>query len=1455
MPFKMVIEDVFSVAGRGTVLTGTIQSGSVSRGQELQLTSPTRSIRITFTLRGIDKFRRTVDVAGTGDQVGLLVPIARDQVLRGDILERVDEHRDSPTPTPAPAPDPTPTGDDQRLPGAELSALRLNGDTQDAPLLLLPARLETRFDGNRLRMRVFPDALHASPPPRPLSPADIAAGHAFLKERRRAGDAFARELLASLLGPGRAQFVARRALDNSLREETLFVNRIHAANLPQHFIFHAIERHSGASFSVLGQDVDQLLPLVPGHDDSGFALLRTDPLFWMRDFDNAVAKGMAAEISLPAGLADAPESRFDVSAFGVTAGDGTIGAAQLTGLLARLSETSGLVQLDPGTPTKGRESGKTGAFASLARSNVGADRIAQALGLDATLPETAAHSADIAPLSQALFKILWEACLRPVVIDTLGFESQTFGLLEGDIDLVARELAAELQPFGLPHLRAGNHLFGVLPVHWEEEQATAGLVAGVSEFARSLASPLAAVASQTRAANKAKAPPESLAETLFRAPQGQGWRRRARWFAPDLASALLRLASPAGQASPTVDAVRRALQQAQEKLRDAGLDALLTEAGAPLSEFIGSPFADLLCGPLVAKDALLRPEGSLEDPHIQRLLENGEPLRVPGGRASDEDPGVAHDPLPILSSLAEDAVLVVLSDIAAMVASEGSTALAARLLRDDETDTAHVQSPRQKLASQLLESRIDFDAVLGDPDVQSFAADRAKHLEQLLDALQFIQSTPPAAVHAMLAALIDCFSTRFDAWTDLDVRRRVSDQRAADRGRAGIQLGTWAFVENLRSSPITRLASYIAAPSTRLAHLAGLLLRANEAISALGMGDAAMKGLDAERVRAARSLLNPLAAGESLEDVLAHLIVTRLPQSQRIEIAGRLAQSFPRAEDEEGKSARLRFSPLTLLEAGAASVSGLDNDGNNALAAALENAGKSLEALADIALAEGALNLSEGRPEAAQAALAQRSAGAVPQAEPQSINHMATASSLGFAVVLTGGDVSDGGDIRASLNPPLADVAQRLIGKLSGKIRLVSTTGGAPPENPERELMSMGMSPLGLAWLAAPDSPTEMMIGTIAAFRDGAADSWMAEPDEEARETLWAASRAYATLSAARSIEPEDFADDEEFGGAVPALDEVMLERRITRSREQLTDLRMRAVELVDELASATIAEEITHSANGLVADMLTCGIITAAPGMAARDLLGRAAASLDQTLAEANAASSAAEKLQILLGDMPACLPLHLPVAPLWAPRQIPLSGASRPELFEWLEVSQRVRSRLEPVSDLLLARPLDLSCHTVQWPNPADGDQVDWIGGPRKHGDAYASRNCLVAFGSWQLGDKVIEGLLLDKWQEVVPAHRQTAALAVRTGSPPGRAPQVLLFAPAPAIGAWTAENVHQVIRQAIDNAQMRTLDLVDYPRGTVAGERAGDLGAILPALATISPGSALGRSLCAVMPEHDR
>lgn len=86
-PFLMPIEDVFTITGRGTVVTGRVERGSVKVGDSVEIVG----IKDTQTsvVTGVEMFRKLLDYAEAGDNIGVLLRgINRDQVQRGQVLAK-----------------------------------------------------------------------------------------------------------------------------------------------------------------------------------------------------------------------------------------------------------------------------------------------------------------------------------------------------------------------------------------------------------------------------------------------------------------------------------------------------------------------------------------------------------------------------------------------------------------------------------------------------------------------------------------------------------------------------------------------------------------------------------------------------------------------------------------------------------------------------------------------------------------------------------------------------------------------------------------------------------------------------------------------------------------------------------------------------------------------------------------------------------------------------------------------------------------------------------------------------------------------------------------------------------------------------------------------------------------------------------------------------------------------
>jgi elongation factor Tu len=87
-PFLMPIEDVFSISGRGTVVTGRVERGQINIGDEVEIVGIRPTHKTVCT--GVEMFRKTLDEGRAGDNVGVLLRgVKRDEVERGQVVAAV----------------------------------------------------------------------------------------------------------------------------------------------------------------------------------------------------------------------------------------------------------------------------------------------------------------------------------------------------------------------------------------------------------------------------------------------------------------------------------------------------------------------------------------------------------------------------------------------------------------------------------------------------------------------------------------------------------------------------------------------------------------------------------------------------------------------------------------------------------------------------------------------------------------------------------------------------------------------------------------------------------------------------------------------------------------------------------------------------------------------------------------------------------------------------------------------------------------------------------------------------------------------------------------------------------------------------------------------------------------------------------------------------------------------
>ena len=86
-PFLMPIEDIFSISGRGTVVTGRVERGMVKVGEEMEIVGVRETQKRVIT--GVEMFKKLLDQGEAGDNVGLLVRgLEKDEVERGQVVAK-----------------------------------------------------------------------------------------------------------------------------------------------------------------------------------------------------------------------------------------------------------------------------------------------------------------------------------------------------------------------------------------------------------------------------------------------------------------------------------------------------------------------------------------------------------------------------------------------------------------------------------------------------------------------------------------------------------------------------------------------------------------------------------------------------------------------------------------------------------------------------------------------------------------------------------------------------------------------------------------------------------------------------------------------------------------------------------------------------------------------------------------------------------------------------------------------------------------------------------------------------------------------------------------------------------------------------------------------------------------------------------------------------------------------
>jgi hypothetical protein len=778
----------------------------------------------------------------------------------------------------------------------------------------------------------------------------------------------------------------------------------------------------------------------------------------------------------------------------------------------------------------------------------------------------------------------------------------------------------------------------------------------------------------------------------------------------------------------------------------------------------------------------------------------------------------------------------------------------------------------------------------------------AAHMQALLD----LENLPTAELERLLTETLDVCSHRIDAWISSLPAKRLSEMRVARP--LGSYIGAYAWVEDLvprpqtvrRNVELSRLGvvgeqvdtgGHVLAPS--MIHAAAAAVLRNGYLTRSGAERSRYAvDLSSARVRKAQFLLDAVRNGQPLGAVLGYQFERGLHEGHRPRRLDKYKEPFRRlyplptntsqdtADAQESIAARDVVDGMKLRDAWKAGTipwgqpnSGLPGSGQDRTDIETELAlvDESVDAAADLLLAEGVYQIARGSMRGAAATLDSMSRGIRPP-DPE-IAHLARSGSTlthRFALVV-GGEALPGIwpgialTERATTEPRLDAWVGTILGdpaSVKCRVSYLDPTGADPEHRTEIvvTLADLEIRPLDLLTIANAVqteqglSELDQRVGFVAlllapettdlklTYERGSGPGWERETVRTFPEILEVARAINELLGGARALRPADLLPADTISLADSA--DTMPGEANTRADNALTVLKNRrgaldgAIAAIEPPPAGPLNLTPIRDALKELADYGFAGVYpTSAKGdteplrvqfvAQGQSVLAQA----DRRITSADAATNAVARVAAIFGREFVFLPRFKPAGASELDNALAASSSlvtAPSDVPKWFQSAARVRSPLNRwrkmalYSGALGNNAMEIEPAQLPFASGARWAALDFADEEHRHRSGLLS--LALARPVQPAATDAWAGLLIDEWTEVIPNADEAGAVTFHFDSPGAEAGQAVLIAVPPAqTEQWDLDSLIATLNETIDLAKIRAVD----------GELLEKLSQLLPAI----------------------